>query len=156
MKNKKKFKETRIGKFLTEKAPNLAGNILSIAGDITGVELLKNIGNKIRTSDELSETDKQLALKELDYDIQEAQEVTKRWEADMQSDSWLSKNVRPLVVLWLILFTSAMIVIDSIGSVDFTIAATWISLLSTLLVTVIVAYFGSRGYEKAKKIGKNK
>ncbi len=165
MKNKKPFKETRVGKFLTEKAPNLVGNILSIAGDITGVELLKNIGNKIRTSDELSPADKELALKELDLDIQEMQEVTKRWEADMQSDSWLSKNVRPITLLFMLLMLCVGMFSDSFNGgqmiekqwiENFNIKASWIELIKDVLMIIVIAYFGSRGYEKAKKISKTK
>lgn len=153
-KDKKKFSETRVGKFLKDKAPNLAGSILSVAGDVTGIEALKNVGDKIRSSTELSREDKELALKELELDMVEAQEVTKRWEADMVSDSWLSKNIRPLVLLWSILFVSVMTILDSIKTLGVTVQDAWITLWSTLLVTMIVAYFGSRGIEKYKKIKK--
>tara|TARA_R110002126_G_scaffold284910_1_gene434918 strand:+ start:137 stop:604 length:468 start_codon:yes stop_codon:yes gene_type:complete len=153
-KDKKKFSETRIGSFLKDKAPDLAGNILSIVGDITGVDVLKNIGSKIAKSTELTPEDKELALKELDLDISEAQEVTKRWEADMNSDNTFSKMIRPLVVAWLVVFVSILAVIDSVESLAITVEEAWITLFSTLLVTVIVAYFGSRGVEKYKKISK--
>lgn len=148
---KKKFKDTKVGKFLKEKAPNLAGDILSITGDITGVEALKNIGDKIKGSNELSDFDKQLALKELDLDIKEAEEVSKRWSSDMTSDSWLSKNVRPLTLLYLLLVFSILVICDSIEN-TFEVKAGWVSLIESLLITVVVAYFGGRSYEKGKKI----
>jgi hypothetical protein len=148
---KKKFKDTKVGKFLKEKAPNLAGDILSITGDITGVEALKNIGDKIKGSNELSDFDKELALKELDLDIKEAEEVSKRWSADMISDSWLSKNVRPLTLLYLLLVFSILVICDSIEN-TFEVKAGWVSLIESLLITVVVAYFGGRSYEKGKKI----
>jgi hypothetical protein len=151
-KQKKKFNETRVGKFLKEKAPDLAGDLLGLVGDVTGVGVLSNIGDKIKGSTELSPEDKALALKELDLDIVEMQEVSKRWEADMKSDSFLSKNARPLTLLWLMLIMSILIFVDSVESISFTVEEAWISLLSTLLVTVVVAYFGSRGYEKGKKL----
>ena len=148
---KKKFKDTKVGKFLTEKAPNLAGDIISITGDITGVEALKNIGDKIKGSNELSDFDKELALRELDLDIKEAEEVSKRWSADMTSDSWLSKNVRPLTLLYLLLVFSILVIFDSLEN-TFQVKAGWVSLIESLLITVVVAYFGGRSYEKGKKI----
>jgi len=148
---KKKFKDTKVGKFLKEKAPNLAGDIISITGDITGVEALKNIGDKIKGSNELSDFDKQLALKELELDIKEAEEVSKRWSSDMTSDSWLSKNVRPLTLLYLLLVFSILVIFDSLEN-TFQVKAGWVSLIESLLITVVVAYFGGRSYEKGKKI----
>ena len=72
----------------------------------------------------------------------------------MVSDSWLSKNIRPIVLAWLVIFVSLFAVVDSIDTIDFTVEAAWITLFSTLLVTVIVSYFGSRGVEKYQKIKK--
>lgn len=77
------------------------------------------------------------------------QEVTKRWEADMQSDSWLSKNIRPMVLAFLVLSTVLMIFIES-GTITFKVQDKWIDLLQIVLITVIGAYFGSRGLEKIK------
>lgn len=77
------------------------------------------------------------------------QEVTKRWEADMQSDSWLSKNIRPMVLAFLVLSTILMIFIES-GTITFKVQDKWIDLLQIVLITVIGAYFGSRGLEKIK------
>ena len=77
------------------------------------------------------------------------QEVTKRWEADMQSDSWLSKNIRPMVLAFLVFSTVLMIFIDS-GTIVFLVEDKWVDLLQIVLITVIGAYFGSRGLEKIK------
>lgn len=155
MKEKKKFAETRVGKFLKEKAPNLFGDLLGTAGEISGVSALKKIGDKIKGTTELTAEQKELALKELDLDMIEMQEITKRWQADAQSDSWLSRNVRPFVLIWAMLFVSIMTFVDSIDKAGFSVEDAWITLWSTLLVTMIVAYFGSRGYEKAQKIKKD-
>ena len=84
-------------------------------------------------------------------DLAEMQEVTERWKSDMGSDSWLSKNTRPLVLIYLTFATTVFIIIDS--ATNWVINFSWIELLKTLLVTVYVAYFGSRGIEKVKKIG---
>lgn len=75
------------------------------------------------------------------------QEVTKRWQSDMQSDSWLSKNIRPLVLAFLVFSTIIMIFIES-GTIIFTVQDKWVDLLQIVLITVIGAYFGSRGLEK--------
>jgi hypothetical protein len=78
--------------------------------------------------------------------------VSKRWESDMKSDSWLSKNTRPMALIFLTLAMTIFIVLDS--TVLLEIKTGWVSLLETLLVTVYVAYFGSRGAEKITKIKK--
>ena len=75
------------------------------------------------------------------------QEVSKRWVADMQSDSYLSKNIRPMVLAFLVVSTIVMVFIDS-GKLDFEVKDTWVDLLQ--IITVIGAYFGSRGLEKVK------
>ena len=86
-------------------------------------------------------------------DLEEMRGVTERWYNDMISDSWLSKNTRPLVLLYLTFVTSLFVVLDSTGNA-FAIDVEWIELLKTLLVTTYVAYFGSRGIEKYKAISK--
>ncbi len=78
------------------------------------------------------------------------QEVTKRWQSDMQSDSWLSKSIRPLVLAWLVVSTTLLIFIDA-GVIEFVVEDKWVDLLQIVLITVIGAYFGSRGLEKIKK-----
>ena len=77
------------------------------------------------------------------------QEVSKRWQADMGSDSWLSKNIRPLVMGWLVVATTLLIFIDA-GAIKFDVEDKWVDLLQIVLITVIGAYFGSRGLEKIK------
>jgi len=75
--------------------------------------------------------------------------VTKRWEADMNSDSWLSKNVRPMVLIFLVVCTMILVFIDA-GFLDFKVEDKWISFLEITLLTVIGAYFGGRSIEKVK------
>ena len=77
------------------------------------------------------------------------QEVTKRWQSDMNSDSWLSKNIRPLVLAFLVISTVLIVFIDS-GDIAFEVKESWVDLLQIVLITVIGAYFGSRGLEKVK------
>ena len=85
----------------------------------------------------------------------EMQEVSKRWDSDMKSDSWLSKNTRPISLIFLTLSMVLLIVLDSFEW-SFSVSTGWVDLLQTLLVTVYVAYFGSRGAEKFKTISNNK
>mgnify|MGYP004446950717 CR=1 FL=1 len=85
----------------------------------------------------------------LDSEASIQENVTKRWEADMGSDSWLSKNVRPLVLIFLVVCTMILVFIDA-GLIDFKVEDKWISLLEITLLTVIGAYFGGRSIEKVK------
>jgi len=143
---------TRVGDFL-RKLKGVAPDILDIAGSISGVGALKKLGKVIGDSDTISQQDKEVALKLLEFDVLDAQETTKRWESDMTSDSWLSKNVRPLIIIFLTVAMATYITVDS--SVDgFDVKKDWISLLSSLLLLVYGAYFGGRSLEKIQKIRK--
>jgi len=147
-KSKKKFKDTRVGKFLTKVAPNILKGVSDIVPD---AGFLKLIGSLISKDDVLAPKDKEEALKLLEMDIVEMQEVSKRWSSDMSSDSWLSKNVRPMMLIFLTISTWLLILMDSLA-IDFGVNTQWIDLLKSLLITVYVAYFGSRGIEKYKHI----
>ena len=94
----------------------------------------------------------ELKVKELvaNYETQMEKEITSRWQADMNSDSWLSKNIRPLVLAFLVVCTVLMIFIDA-GSINFVVEEKWTDLLQLVLITVIGAYFGGRSFEKTKK-----
>jgi hypothetical protein len=76
--------------------------------------------------------------------------VTERWRTDMKSDSWLSKNVRPMVLIFLIVNTMLLIFIDA-GMISFKVEGNWVDLLQLILLTVITAYFGGRTWEKTRK-----
>jgi hypothetical protein len=143
---KKKFSETKVGKFLI-KAGSAIGEALPKSGYL-GV-----LRGLITDDSKLTPEDKETALKLLDIDIAEMQEISKRWESDMKSDSYLSKNTRPLALLFLTVSMVFLIVLDSLN-IDFGVSEEWIDLLKSLLITVYVAYFGSRGVEKFKAIGK--
>ena len=97
--------------------------------------------------------DKEVALELLRMDVIEMQEISKRWDSDMKSDSWLSKNTRPLTLVFLTASMVFLIMLDSLN-IEFGVKTEWIDLLKSLLITVYVAYFGSRGVEKFKAIGK--
>jgi len=150
-KPKKKFKDTKVGKFLKEKAPKILDSIGDVLPNNGVYGVVKNL---ISQDDEIAPKDKELALKLIDQDVAEMNSVSERWQYDMKSDSWLSKNTRPLTLIYLTVCMTLFIVFDSIDLL-FDMNAAWIDLLQTLLVTVYVAYFGSRGAEKVF-INKNK
>ena len=147
---KKKFKDTKIAEFLKNKAPG----ILNVVGDVLPTNGAFGIIKNLITKDlSLSSKDKDTAMKIIDQDIAEMKEVSDRWATDMKSDSWLSKNTRPLTLVFLTASMVFLIMLDSLD-IDFGVKNEWIDLLKSLLITVYVAYFGSRGVEKFKAIGK--
>jgi len=148
-KTKKKFKETKVGAFLTEKAPKLVSQLGEFLPDQGGLGIVKNL---ITSDKNIGPEDKEMALKLLDQDIAEMNNISSRWASDMKSDSWLSKNTRPMTLIYLTLAMTIFIVLDS--TVLLEIKTGWVSLLEALLITVYVAYFGSRGAEKITKIKK--
>jgi len=117
-------------------------------------ELVEGVGgviDSLHTSKE-EKLEAELKVKELlaNYETQMEKEITSRWQADMNSDSWLSKNIRPLVLAFLVVSTVLMIFIDA-GVVQFHVEEKWTDLLQLVLITVIGAYFGGRSLEKTKK-----
>ena len=117
-------------------------------------ELVKGVGgviDNLHTSKEEKLAAEQ-KIQELisSYETQMEQNITDRWSADMNSDSWLSKNVRPLVLIFLVVCTVLMIFIDA-GSIKFVVEEKWTDLLQLVLITVIGAYFGGRTMEKRVK-----
>ena len=84
------------------------------------------------------------------YEVEMEKNITDRWKADMNSDSWLSKNVRPMILIFLVVSTVLMIFIDA-GTIQFTVEQKWTDLLQLVLITVIGAYFGGRSFEKSKR-----
>ena len=117
-------------------------------------ELVKGVGgiiDNLHTSKE-EKLAAELKIKQLisDYEVEMEKNITSRWEADLKSDSWLSKNVRPMVLIFLIVCTMLLIFIDA-GAIKFNVKDSYIDLLQLVLITVIGAYFGGRSLEKVKK-----
>ena len=128
----------------------MLGNLLSGGA----AELVKGVGgviDSLHTSKE-EKLEAERKVKELmaNYQGEMEKNITSRWEADLKSDSWLSKNVRPLVVIFLIVCTMLLIFIDA-GALNFEVKSSWVDLLQLVLITVIGAYFGGRSLEKVKK-----
>ena len=117
-------------------------------------DLVKGVGSVIdnlHTSAEEKLAAEQ-KVKELiaNYQVEMEKNITSRWQADMKSDSWLSKNVRPLVLIFLVVCTMLLIFIDA-GQLNFNVKDSYVDLLQLTLITVIGAYFGGRSFEKSKK-----
>jgi hypothetical protein len=149
-KNKKKLKDTAVGKFLAGAGSGIIGSLGEVLPNNGVFGIVKNL---IKKDPALPAEDKEKALALLNQDTIEMQEVSKRWKSDMQSDSWLSKNTRPMTLIFLTVAMVLLIFIDSTG-LDFNVDGGWVDLLKSLLITVYVAYFGSRGAEKFKTISK--
>ena len=117
-------------------------------------KLVESVGgvldNVITTKDEKLEAKRLLKQVILSHEAEMEKNITDRWSADMNSDSWLSKNVRPLVLIFLVVCTVLMIFIDA-GTIQFTVEEKWTDLLQLVLITVIGAYFGGRSLEKRNK-----
>jgi hypothetical protein len=114
------------------------------------VEGVGNVVDELHTSKE-EKLAARLKMKELisNYETEMEKTITDRWKADMQSDSWLSKNIRPMTLAFLVVSTVLMIFIDA-GTINFTVETKWTDLLQIVLITVIGAYFGGRSLEKVK------
>ena len=117
-------------------------------------KLVESVGgvldNVITTKDEKLEAKRKLKELILSHEAEMEKNITDRWSADMNSDSWLSKNVRPMTLIFLVVSTVLMIFIDA-GTIQFTVEEKWTDLLQLVLITVIGAYFGGRSLEKRNK-----
>ena len=144
-KHKTEHGKTRVGIFL-KGLGEVADPILKVASDLTGIEALDVLSDAITTDKELSTEQKKEAQSLLKIDLDE---VTKRWEHDSKSDSWLPKNIRPLMLAYTMFVVSLFCTLDSTDAI--LVKDHWVSLFSGLLMTMIIAYFGSRGAEKIMK-----
>jgi hypothetical protein len=117
-------------------------------------ELIKNVGGVIdnlhTSKEEKLAAEQKIKDMIMGYEAEMQKQVTERWKMDMQSDSWLSKNIRPLVLVFLVISTVLLIFIDA-GAINFKVENKWTDLLQLVLITVIGAYFGGRSLEKVKK-----
>ena len=117
-------------------------------------ELIKSVGGVIdnlhTSKEEKLAAEEKIKSMIMGYEAEMQKQVTERWKMDMQSDSWLSKNIRPLVLVFLVVSTVLLIFIDA-GAINFKVENKWTDLLQLVLITVIGAYFGGRSLEKVKK-----
>jgi hypothetical protein len=128
-------------------------SILSKIFSSRATELIKGVGEVLDdlTTSKEEKLAAELKVKELiaNYETEMEKNITARWDADVKSDSWLAKNVRPLVLMFLVVCTMIMIFIDA-GAIKFNVEEKWTELLQMVLITVIGAYFGGRSFEKIK------
>ena len=146
MPNKKKFKDTTVGQLLFGAASMInpaLGKLLS--GVSSPQEAIAEINNS-----KISNEDK-IKLQQMIYEQQnkEIESITSRWQADAISDSWLSKNVRPMVLIWCIVIFSFAGILDSIENISFNIGVAWNDTFEKVMMAVVLAYFGGRTTEKA-------
>jgi len=117
-------------------------------------ELIKGVGGVIdnlhTSKEEKLEAEQKIKDMIMGYEAEMQKQVTERWKVDMNSDSWLSKNIRPMVLIFLVVSTVLIIFIDA-GVISFEVKSSWVDLLQLVLITVIGAYFGGRSLEKVKK-----
>ena len=128
----------------------MLGKILS-GGAADLVSKVGGVIDNLHTSKEEKLT-AELKIKDMimSYEAEMQKQVTERWKVDMNSDSWLSKNIRPIVLVFLVVATVLLIFIDA-GTISFKVQDKWTDLLQLVLITVIGAYFGGRSLEKVKK-----
>jgi len=122
-----------------------SGGAAKLVSSVGGV-----LDNLTTSKEEKLEAERKIKELMANYEVEMEKQVTERWKMDMQSDSWLSKNIRPLVLIFLVMSTVLLIFIDA-GIITFEVKSSWVDLLQLVLITVIGAYFGGRSLEKVKK-----
>ena len=145
MEEDKKIKDTSLGKWLAEKAPNVLSTVGDMLPDRGALGIVKNLLDK---EPGISPEE---AKARVDAEIAYQNNVTERWKADMGSDVKLAKYIRPAVLITLIIVFVATMVFDSLGSQSFSVRESYISLLEILMLTVFGAYFAGRTIEKTKR-----
>jgi len=145
MSDKKKIKDTKLGSWLANKAPNILGIVGDLLPDKGALGIVKNLIDKDPTVDSGE------AQKMIDAEVKFQENVTNRWVADMGSDVKLAKLIRPLTLLALMTMFMATMVFDSIDTLPFNVKDSYVSLLEILMLTAFGAYFAGRTIEKVKK-----
>ena len=148
---KKRFKDTTVGKLLLGATSMINPHLASVLEGVTSPQdAIAEI-----TKSSISPDDK-IKLQQIIYDQQnkEIQAISDRWKADSISDSWLSKNVRPLVLVWCIIIFSLAGILDSVESIGFHINETWNDTFEKVMMACILAYFGGRTAEKSTNLFK--
>jgi hypothetical protein len=127
-----------INKLLSAGAANLVKSVGGVLDNLTTTKEEK-LAAELKIKDMI-----------MGYEAEMQKQVTERWKVDMNSDSWMSKNIRPIVLVFLVVATVLLIFIDA-GTISFKVEDKWTDLLQLVLITVIGAYFGGRSLEKVKK-----
>tara|TARA_R110000744_G_scaffold225961_2_gene344344 strand:- start:1144 stop:1617 length:474 start_codon:yes stop_codon:yes gene_type:complete len=145
-KEKKKFKDTKVGQFLLKKVPNAIVGIADVLPDAGVLGLVKGI---VAKNKDLSEEDREMANKLLDMDILEMQQITARLKSD--NEHIVTRLVRPVAYGAMFMLFMFIVLLDgNLG--EFQIKAQYIPVIQSLFGTMTMFYFGSRGVEKIAKI----
>tara|TARA_R100000278_G_scaffold5297_2_gene8231 strand:- start:227 stop:655 length:429 start_codon:yes stop_codon:yes gene_type:complete len=140
-----KIKDTKLGKWLKSKAPNVLNTVGDLLPDQGALGLVKNLIDK----DPEVDTAEGTAM--VDAEIEFQKNVTERWKADMGSDVKLAKLIRPVTLICLMAMFMVTMVLDSLDQLPFNVKDSYVSLLEILMLTAFGAYFAGRTIEKAKK-----
>ena len=131
----------------------ILGKLFGEAGGSV-IEKISGVVDKfVHTKDEKAAFEKEMTKVLIDAEAAMQKNVTERWQADLEHGNWLTRSVRPLVLIFLIISTVIMVFIDS-GSVNFNVEQKWTDLLQLVLMTTITAYFGGRSVEKFNQFKK--
>ena len=143
--SKKKIKDTKLGSWLAEKAPQVLGAVGDLLPDSGGLGIVKNLIDKDDS------VDSEEAQRQIDAEVRFQENVTERWKADMGSDVKLAKLIRPVTLIALMSMFMVTMVADSMDNWPFNVKDSYVSLLEILMLTAFGAYFAGRTIEKAKK-----
>ena len=142
---KKKIKDTKLGAWLSEKAPYILGVVGDLLPDSGGLGVVKNLISKDDSIDPAE------AQAKIDAEIRFQENVTERWKADMGSDVKLAKLIRPVTLICLMGMFVVTMFVDSMDNVAFNVKDSYVSLLELLMLTAFGAYFAGRTIEKKAK-----
>ena len=145
MSKKKKIKDTRLGSWLADKAPNILGVVGDLLPDKGALGIVKNLIDKDPA------VDSEEAQRIIDAEVKFQENVSSRWASDMGSDVKLAKLIRPLTLLALMSMFMLTMVFDSMDTLPFNVKDSYVSLLEILMLTAFGAYFAGRTIEKVKK-----
>lgn len=142
---KQKIKDTRLGKWLKEKAPTVLDTVGDLLPDQGALGVVKNLLDKDPNIDPAE------AKAKIDAEIAFQNNVTERWKADMGGDVKLAKYIRPVTLIALMVMFMATMIADSMDAWPFNVKDSYVSLLEILMLTAFGAYFAGRTIEKSKK-----
>lgn len=145
MSERKKIRDTKLGKWLKDKAPNILDTVGDLLPDSGGLGVVKNL------LDKEPDIDPEEAKAMLEAEVQFQNNVTERWKADMASDVKLAKYIRPITLIALMFMFMLTMVFDSLDNWPFNVKDSYVSLLEILMLTSFGAYFAGRTIEKTRK-----
>jgi hypothetical protein len=150
MSDKKRIKDTKLGKWLAEKAPGILEVVGELLPDSGALGVVKNLIDKDNSVDPVE------AQRVIDAEVRFQENVTERWKADMGSDVKLAKLIRPLTLIALMVMFMLTMTADSIDGWPFDVKDSYVDLLQILMMTAFGAYFAGRSIEKVNKFNNSK